>query len=232
MAVEQRALNLFNCSGYASAKLAAGIDEAGRGCLAGPVIACAVILPPDFTLKGLADSKSVPAKQRESIAAELRAKVIAWSLGIVWPAQIDKINILQATFEAMAKACASLKIAPTYLEIDGNQKIPRPVLSQWWKSSCKLPMQQAIIKGDALIPAISAASILAKTYRDRLMAHFAKKWPFYGFETHKGYGTKHHFEALKKYGPSPFHRLTFKGVLPKENLSEDSLQKISLPGLS
>lgn len=191
---------------------AAGIDEAGRGCLAGPVVAAAVILPARFNLPGLADSKKLTDSKRESLAPAIRACAVAWSLGVIWPRRICEINILQATFEAMAKAARSLAQLPAILQIDGPMIIPAPVMSRIWPNSYWPPAQEAIVRGDDLVPAISAASIIAKTFRDHLMNKLDKRWPGYGFAKHKGYGTREHKAALASFGPSPLHRLTFRGV--------------------
>ena len=198
--------------------LIAGIDEAGRGCLAGPVVAAAVILPECYELPGLNDSKACSAKTRDILAPLIRQCALAWGLGVVWPARIDAINILQATFEAMSRAVRCLRRSPAQLLIDGNKTLPREVLTLHWGKahSATLPAQRSIIGGDASEPAISAASILAKTYRDTLMTHMEKRWPGYGFATHKGYGTEDHYEALRRLGPCPQHRLTFRGVLPEK----------------
>ena len=198
--------------------LVAGIDEAGRGCLAGPVVAAAVILPQSYELPGLNDSKACSAKTRDTLAPLIRQCALAWGLGVVWPARIDAINILQATFEAMSRAVRCLHCSPAHLLIDGNKTLPREVLALHWGKahSAALPAQRSIIGGDASEPAISAASILAKTYRDTLMTRMEKRWPGYGFATHKGYGTEDHYDALRRLGPCPQHRLTFRGVLPEK----------------
>ena len=198
--------------------LVAGIDEAGRGCLAGPVVAAAVILPQSYELPGLNDSKACSAKTREKLAPLIRQCALAWGLGVVWPARIDAINILQATFEAMSRAVRCLRCAPAHLLIDGNKTVPGEVFAFHWRKwhTAPLPSQRCIIGGDASEPAISAASILAKTYRDKLMTRLEKRWPGYGFEAHKGYGTEDHYEALRRLGPCPRHRLTFRGVLPEK----------------
>lgn len=180
----------------------AGIDEAGRGCLAGPVVAAACILPEAFDLPGLTDSKALGPARREALAGAIRSQAVAWSLGLAWGPEIDRINILQATLRAMERAVAGLRLRPALLLIDGNQAIALP-----------LP-QRTVIGGDALIPSISAASILAKTFRDRLMGALDRRHPGYGLAGHKGYGTAAHLEALRRLGPSPIHRLTFRGVLP------------------
>lgn len=187
---------------------AAGVDEAGRGCLAGPVVAGAVIL--SCAIPGLADSKKLTPLGRARLEPVIKSKALCWSVGVVWPGVIDRINILQATFVAMAKACSSLARRPELLLIDGNQALPHAVLARFWPGNP--PGQRAIIRGDALVPAISAASILAKTFRDRLMEHLARRWPGYGFEKHKGYPVPAHYAALARLGPCPLHRLTFRGV--------------------
>lgn len=193
------------------AELPAGIDEAGRGCLAGPVVAAAVILHPRRHIPGLADSKTLSPRARENLARQVKTLAIAWNVGLVWQKRIDEINILQATFEAMAKAAARLKPGPGFLLVDGNKTIPEDFL---FRHAGSIIPQKAIVDGDALVPAISAASIIAKTFRDRIMLALAQKWPGYGFDRHKGYGTKKHYEALRQLGPSPLHRLTFRGVSP------------------
>lgn len=189
--------------------LIAGIDEAGRGCLAGPVAAAAVILPPDFHLPNLKDSKLLSPKGRLKLQAEIKAVAISWGLGLVWHKKIDELNILQATFHAMAMAVKHVSFLPSKLLIDGNMVIPTPILKEYLQ---QLPEQVSIIGGDKTEPCISAASILAKTFRDKIMARLHKNWPEYGFEKHKGYGTKQHYQALALHGPSPVHRLSFKGV--------------------
>lgn len=196
------------------ASLIAGIDEAGRGCLAGPVAAAAVILNPARPIPGLADSKALSASKRMRLASQIRQNALAWGIGLVWQKRIDEANILLATFEAMAKAARALKIAPDKLLIDGNQTIPGKILSKCACDGQPLPAQECVIDGDQLEPAISAASIIAKTFRDSLMIAFARKWPVYHFEKHKGYGTKAHYAALREHGPCPLHRISFRGVSP------------------
>lgn len=204
-----------------AAGLIAGVDEAGRGCLAGPVVAAAVILPENRPIDGLADSKALSERQREALAPVIRRTALAWGLGMVWPRRIEAVNILQATFEAMSRAVACLgrgRALPSRLLIDGNKTIPLPVLRaalRDWPDAA-LPRQTAIVGGDATQAAISAASILAKTQRDRLMLALDRRWPDYGFARHKGYGTAAHYAALHAHGPCPLHRLTFRGVSPAE----------------
>lgn len=191
----------------------AGVDEAGRGCLAGPVVAGAVILPDTFHLPGLNDSKKLTAARRAALEPAIKAQAVAWGLGVIWPAEIDRINILQATFRAMARAVAVMKLQPQSLLIDGNKTIPVHLLV-----SPSLP-QRAIVDGDSLEPAISAASILAKTFRDRLLTVLDRRYPGYALAVHKGYGTAAHLAALRTLGPCPQHRLTFRGVLPEKPAS-------------
>lgn len=193
-------------------ELTAGLDEAGRGCLAGPVVAAAVILPRVFSLPGLNDSKLVPARKREALAAQIRSTALGWSLGIVWPQRIDEINILNASLEAMARAALTMPMRPARLCLDGPWVIPERIFASLGQTGSPVFIQKAIIHGDRLHPAISAASILAKTYRDKLMRCLARKYPGYGLETHKGYATRAHLAALRSLGPSHVHRKTFRGV--------------------
>ena len=204
--------------------LAAGVDEAGRGCLAGPVVAGAVILPQEYDLPGLADSKKLVPAARERLAEEIRKQAICWSLGVSHAGVVDQINILQATFRAMAKSALHLKVKPAMLLIDGNKTIPIAYFA-----GLSVFRQEAIIKGDEKIPAISAASILAKTFRDALMVRLGKRYPDYGFSEHKGYGTKAHLSALKSLGPCRIHRKTFRGVLPEKPKVQQ--EEICLPGI-
>lgn len=201
-----------------AAERMAGIDEAGRGCLAGPVVAAAVILPALYDLPGLTDSKALNARARDALAPRIRACALAWGLGVVWPRRIEQINILQATFEAMGRAVGCLRPAPDLLCIDGNKTLPPLVLHALQRAGrlASVPAQRAVVGGDKDVPAISAASILAKTFRDRLMTSLARRWPGYGLESHKGYGTREHYAALRRLGPCPLHRMTFRGVLPQD----------------
>lgn len=180
--------------------LIAGIDEAGRGPLAGPVVAAAVILNPARPIAGLADSKQLTEKQREKLFAEIRQHALCWSVARATVSEIDRINILQATFLAMQRAANQLGISPQLILVDGN-KCP--------SFACKAT---AIIKGDQSEPAISAASIVAKVLRDRLMRLLDKWYPVYGFAKHKGYGTAVHMDALKRHGPCRIHRKSFAPV--------------------
>jgi len=195
-------------AGYKPEQIA-GIDEAGRGCLAGPVVAAAVILPAGTTIAGLNDSKVVPATRRAGMAAEIGAAAIAWGLGVVWPREIDAVNILEATFKAMSRAVRVLKKEPELLLVDGDKEIP----SLWLRREPgRLFAQKSIVDGDARVPVISAASILAKVFRDDLMERLDRRYPGYGFARHKGYGTAEHLAALEKLGPCPLHRMTFRKV--------------------
>ncbi len=192
----------------------AGLDEAGRGCLAGPVVAAAVILPDTWNLPGLTDSKKLSARRREALEPMIKAQAVAWSLGVSWPREIERINILRASLLAMARAVGSLKVAPRFLAVDGNQPTPLDI------------PQRTVTGGDRIVPSISAASILAKTFRDRLMAKLDKRHPGYGFAEHKGYGVASHTEAIRRLGPSPMHRMTFRGVAPETEV------QACLPGIS
>ena len=189
----------------------AGVDEVGRGCLAGPVVAAAVILDPNRPIKGLRDSKKLSAKKRDELAQEIKEKALAWSVAAMGPEVIDKINILQATLEAMKAAVEKLPVEPDFVQVDGN-KLPK------WKW-----LSEAVVKGDDKVEWISAASIIAKTTRDAYMCKMAELYPQYGFEHHVGYGTAEHIKALKAYGPTLIHRKTFAPVREViDGLSTDS----------
>ncbi|MDO8448021.1 MAG: ribonuclease HII [Rhodoferax sp.] len=180
--------------------LVAGVDEAGRGPLAGPVVAAAVILDDLQPIKGLADSKILTALRREKLFDEIRAKALCCSIAEASVEEIDQLNILQATLLAMRRAVAGLRLKPSKVLVDGNRL---PVLDV---------LAEAIVKGDATVPAISAASILAKVHRDRWCAEFDQQYPQYGFARHKGYGTAEHLAALRAHGACPQHRKTFRPV--------------------
>ncbi len=179
-------------------RIEAGCDEAGRGCLAGPVFAAAVILPPDFRDERLNDSKQLSEKQRYSLRPVIEEKAIAWGIGIVTPEEIDKINILKASFLAMHRAIDALSVRPEALLIDGNRFTPYRNLP----FSCE-------VKGDGRYLSIAAASILAKTYRDDYMMRLHKKFPQYHWDENKGYPPRAHRAAIAQYGPTPYHRQTF-----------------------
>lgn len=186
----------------------AGVDEAGRGPLAGPVVAAAVVLG-QSVIEGLDDSKRLSAGRRAALDECIRAQC-SWGLGVVEPEEIDRINILQATMKAMALAVGQLveKLGcePDEILVDGNLT-PQGRCGQW-----RWPQARAIVGGDAIEPAISAASIIAKQWRDRLMGEAARRYPQYGWERNKGYGTAEHMEALRRHGPSPLHRQSFAPV--------------------
>lgn len=174
-----------------------GIDEAGRGPLAGPVVAGAVILPKDCIILHLNDSKQLSAKRRAELFDEIKEKAVSFGIGVVSPARIDEINILQATYEAMRHAVEDLQVVPDILL---NDAVTIPML----------PIKQVgIVKGDARSVSIAAASIIAKVTRDRMMEQYAEIYPEYGFEKHKGYGSAEHIQAIKEHGPCPIHRSTF-----------------------
>lgn len=174
-----------------------GVDEAGRGPLAGPVCAAAVILPKHLEIPGLTDSKKLSDKRRRELFPEIQRQALAYGIGFASEKEIDEINILQATFLAMERALAQLSITPELALIDGNRE-----------KDFGIPVK-TVIKGDSLSANIAAASILAKVSRDDLMLEMAREYPQYGFEVHKGYGTKAHYDALRLYGPCPIHRQTF-----------------------
>lgn len=178
----------------------AGVDEVGRGPLAGPVVAAAVILDPERPIAGLADSKKLSEKRREQLAAEIEARALAWALGRAEVEEIDRINILQASLLAMQRAVQALSVAPAMALIDGNRC---PALA------CPA---RAVVKGDSRVAAISAASIIAKVSRDREMVALAQAYPGYGLDGHKGYPTKMHVEALQRLGVTPIHRRSYAPV--------------------
>ena len=185
--------------------LVAGVDEAGRGPLAGPVVAGAVILDPDRPIDGLADSKALSEKRRETLAVSIGECALAWSIGWSDAAEIDQLNILQATFLAMRRALLGLRLAPALVEVDGN-RLPDLTFDG------RQVAGHAIVGGDATNAAISAASIIAKVHRDRMMRSFDALYPDYGFGQHKGYGTAAHRDCLSRLGPCPQHRRTFRPV--------------------
>ena len=186
------------------ADIIAGVDEAGRGPLAGPVVAAVVVLVPGTAPAGLADSKTLAPSRRVELAARIRERAAAWALGQASPAEIDRLNILEATLLAMHRAVAGLAVArivPDLVLVDGNRcpsGLPYPA--------------RPVIRGDATVPAVSAASILAKVYRDREMVRLGRRWPQFGFAEHKGYPTAAHMERMRRHGPSPVHRRTFGPV--------------------
>lgn len=186
--------NEYKAKGY---NIICGIDEAGRGPLAGPVYAAAVILPPDCVIDGLNDSKKLTEKKREKLFDEIKEKALAYGIASADEKEIDEINILNATFLAMKRAVDSLSVKPDLALVDGNQKPHTGV------------EEVTVVKGDAKSMSIAAASVLAKVSRDRFMLETAKKYPQYEFERHKGYGTKLHYEKIAQYGVCEIHRRTF-----------------------
>ena len=178
-------------------KIEAGCDEAGRGCLAGPVYAAAVILPKDFSNELLNDSKKLTEAQRYALREVIEREALAWAVGVVTAVEIDEINILKASFLAMQRAVEQLKIVPQHLLIDGNRFTPY-----------KIPYT-TVVKGDAKFMSIAAASILAKTYRDDYMQDISRDYPQYDWQKNKGYPTPKHRAAIREYGATPHHRMTF-----------------------
>ncbi len=185
-------------------RLEAGCDEAGRGCLAGAVFAAAVILPPDFSNEQLNDSKQLSEKRRYALRPLIEREALAWAVGIVTPEEIDRINILNASFLAMHRAVDQLKIRPQHLLIDGNRFNPYAGIPH-----------TTVVKGDGKYLSIAAASVLAKTYRDDYMNELAAQYPGYHWLENKGYPTKAHREAIRQLGVTPYHRRSF-ALLPKQ----------------
>jgi len=191
----------FQGPGNFTGPLICGVDEAGRGPLAGPVVAAAVILSDDLDLSGIGDSKTLTPHRREFLRECIEDSSTQWALGVVGPETVDEINILQATFLAMRRAVGKLRIKPDFIMVDGKFEIPELDIRQ-----------KAVVKGDSKELSIAAASILAKTHRDKLMAELEKRFPGYGFSKHKGYPTKEHIFNLEKLGPCPIHRRSFRPV--------------------
>lgn len=191
-------------SAFSADKVEAGCDEAGRGCLAGPVVAAAVVLPKDYTHPFLNDSKKLSRERREQLREDIKRDALAWAVAECSPAEIDEINILKASFKAMHRAIDQLQISPELLLIDGNRFVPY----------AETP-HECVIKGDGKYLSIAAASILAKTHRDDVMEALAEEFPGYGWETNVGYPTPPHRKAIAKLGPTPHHRMSFK-LLPDQ----------------
>lgn len=187
-------------SSFTDSLVEAGIDEAGRGCLAGAVVAAAVILPKDYTHTWLNDSKQLNKKQREILRLEIEKEAVSFGIGTASPEEIDQVNILQATMLAMHRAVDLLTVRPELLLIDGK----------YFKPAYPLTMHQSIVRGDSIFLSIAAASIIAKTERDRLMETLAEAYPHYAWEKNAGYPTKAHYEAIKNYGITPLHRKSFR----------------------
>jgi ribonuclease HII len=189
---------------YSGFSLEAGTDEAGRGCLSGPVVAAAVILPKDFTHPFLTDSKQLSEKKRDELRPIIEANALAFGVSFVWQDEIDEINILQASITAMHRSVDALKIRPEYIIVDGNK----------FRKYNEIP-HQTIVKGDAKYLSIAAASILAKTYRDEYMQSIHAKLPMYNWAKNKGYPTKEHRAAIREFGATDYHRKTFR-LLPEQ----------------
>ena len=202
----------------------AGLDEVGRGPLAGPVMAAAVIFPRGFVHPEITDSKLLTAKKREALVPLIQEGALAWGVGLAEPNEIDRINILQASLLAMARALQKMELEPDYLLIDGIHTIPQPLLvdslnrdshhrnTEDYSPVNHMPYQKTVKHGDRLCLSIAAASILAKVTRDGLMAAYDLRYPEYGFAGHKGYGCASHLRAIQQYGPSPIHRKSFRPV--------------------
>ena len=184
---------------------AAGCDEAGRGCLAGPVYAAAVILPPDYENPFLNDSKQLTKRQREQLRSEIERDAVAWAVGIVTNEEIDQMNILRASITAMHRAIDQLSVRPDHLIIDGNRFYPYHDPQR----DGQLIPHHCIVKGDATYLAIAAASVLAKTYRDDFMTHLHQQYPYYGWDRNAGYPTPQHRAAIRQHGTTPYHRMSF-----------------------
>ncbi|WP_425639819.1 ribonuclease HII [Algoriphagus yeomjeoni] len=189
-------------------RLEAGCDEVGRGCLAGPVVAAAVILPEDYSNQWINDSKKLGKRQREDLIEEIKNKALAWEIAEASVAEIDKINILNASFLAMSRAVQGLKVQPDHLLIDGNR----------WKSKLTIP-HTCVIKGDGKFVSIAAASILAKVYRDKFMENLAEEFPHYAWERNAGYPTKAHRAGIEEFGDCIWHRKSF--TLLKKQIALD-----------
>ncbi len=201
-------MDLFEGPDAGAVQIVCGIDEAGRGPLAGPVCAAAVILDKKRRINGLSDSKQLTEERRDILALRIKERAIAWGIGWATHEEIDALNIRQANFLAMRRAFEALSVKPTHALVDGND--PPPL-------NCKIT---CIIGGDALEACISAASILAKTARDAAMVEFCAQYPGYGFSQHKGYGSAAHLEALRRLGPSPIHRRSFRPVRESMGLTD------------
>ena len=200
-------------SHYKRNQIEAGCDEAGRGCLAGPVVAAAVILPSGYKNKSINDSKQITEKLRFEIAETIKQDAVAWAIGVVSHTEIDEINILNASFLAMHRAVDQLKLKPEFLLIDGNRF-----------NKYKDTKHLCVIKGDGIYMSIAAASLLAKTHRDELMLNLHKKFPHYGWETNKGYPTKFHRNAIAECGSCEHHRKTFTLLPPQLSLQFNSAE--------
>ena len=195
----------FAAAGY---ELVAGIDEAGRGCLAGPVVAAAVVVGPDCLIPGVDDSKRLSGKQRERLARTIKQRAVAWATGVGDAALIDRVNVLEATRRAMRLALRSLTVRPAVALVDA---VPLDEVEVRGAAVPTLPL----VRADSLSFAVACASIIAKTDRDRMMTAYDRQYPGFGFASHKGYASERHRAALRELGPTPLHRLTFRSVLPE-----------------
>jgi ribonuclease HII len=193
-------------------KQIAGLDEAGRGPLAGPVVAAAVVFPRGLSHCEIRDSKSLSGRQRDNLVPSIKQNALAWAIGVVEVEEIDRSNILDASLRAMAKALMNLRLLPDCLLIDGDQIIPGELFERSKILFQSRPQQRAVVSGDQLCFSIAAASILAKVARDAIMFDLDRCYPEYGFAHHKGYGSAEHLEALRRHGPCPAHRRSFKPV--------------------
>lgn len=224
MAPPARPHGLLEEAAYARGfRCVAGLDEVGRGPLAGPVVAGAVVFPRGISHPQINDSKLLSAKAREALVPWIKGKALAWGVGIVGPSEIDRMNILSASLLAMAEALRHMNPVPDCLLIDGNQEIPVEFLMP------ALPCQRAVKKGDRLSVSIAAASILAKVARDEIMAGYDRLYPEYGFGRHKGYASQSHLAALSRYGPSPIHRRSFSPIRECLGLAISSPESAGLP---
>ncbi len=199
---------------FKQGKVEAGCDEAGRGCLAGPVVAAAVVLPSDFKHDTLNDSKQLKAETRQQLVEDIKSNAIACAIGVCDQTEIDEINILKASFKAMHKAISALSVIPDLLLIDGNRFTPYPKIDH-----------ECIIKGDSKYLSIAAASVLAKTYRDDFMISLSEEYPYYGWEHNFGYPTKKHRAAIAEHGSTPYHRQSFTLLPPQLDLFESPTVK-------
>ncbi len=204
-------------SKFSKNKIEAGCDEAGRGCLAGPVFAAAVILPPRFRMKGLDDSKKLNLEQRLALREKIEKRALAWAVGSLDNHEIDEINILNASFKAMHRALDQLSLTPELILVDGNRFNPYREIAF-----------ECIVKGDSKFASIAAASILAKTYRDDFMEQMHEVHPQYDWQNNKGYPTPKHREGIRLYGPTPFHRRSFR-LLPEAEQLEIDFGKANKP---
>ncbi|WP_159946651.1 ribonuclease HII [Polaribacter septentrionalilitoris] len=191
-------------SNYSGFSLEVGTDEAGRGCLSGPVVAAAVILPKEFSHPFLNDSKQLSEKRRDQLRPFIEENAIAFAVSFVWQEEVDKINVLQASITGMHRSIAMLKTQPEFIIVDGNK----------FKNYKEIP-HETIVKGDAKYLSIAAASVLAKTYRDEYMAKIHEEYPMYNWQKNKGYPTKEHRNAIREFGPTKYHRKSFK-LLPEQ----------------